>query len=110
MIVKSKIYFEKEGIEGILDKLNNEYDAIAKIYDEIENHSKKISGEGDWQGKGQKGFYNSYLSISKKIPNNKVKLQNCNDFLREIMKAYIDKDNQLLKNIEDNKDNLTINS
>ena len=110
MIMKNKIFFEKEGIESILDKLNDEYDAISKIYDEIENRSKKINGEGNWQGKGQKSFYNSYLSISKKITNNKLKIQNCNDFLRETKKAYIDKDNQLLKNLEDNKDNLTINS
>ena len=107
--MNNKIYFEKEGFETILNSLKTEYEDICKIYERVETKSKNINGENNWIGKGQKSFYNSYLSIASNILTIKSSIENCNNFLQNTMDAYCKEDEIINKSIENNKEKLSIN-
>ena len=107
--MKYSIFFEKEGFEDILGKLNAELDAINKVYYEIDNKSKLIGDEENWKGIGQKSFFNSYKSISKKFSPIVANLTNCNSFLKNTIDAYCKEDEMILKSLEENSKDFSIN-
>lgn len=103
------IEFNKEKLEEIIGKLNQEINNLETIYNDIDKKLESTDGTHElWKGSSQQAFYDYYKDVATDFPNALEKFRDYRDFLKMVITNYENAENDIDSDIEENSDSLDV--
>ena len=100
------MYMEPEKMKELAKSFDDKVKELETIYNEITEKYKEIDGSNEnWQGDSQKKFYDYYLQISSKLPENIKKFKEYHDFLVNTINDYEQRDKDISNDLDKHEDN-----
>ena len=104
------IKIDTQSLNNIITKLEQKKTNIDELYKSLNSKMELLNGESKvWKGKVQDLVYNHYLKLSQNFSSNIEELNSYITFLKKTIEKYENEDKSLIKDMENNENNLTIN-
>ena len=104
------IKIDTQSLNNIITKLEQKKTNIDELYKSLNSKMELLNGESKvWKGKVQDLIYNHYLKLSQNFSSNIEELNSHINFLKKTIEKYENEDKSLIKDMENNENNLTIN-
>ena len=104
------IKIDTQSLNNIITKLEQKKTNIDELYKSLNSKMELLNGESKvWKGKVQDLIYNHYLKLSQNFSSNIEELNSYITFLKKTIEKYENEDKSLIKDMENNENNLTIN-
>ena len=106
----NSILIDSEQISQTITQIDNEIKNLETIYSEINDKVQIIDGSHDtWRGLTQEKAYENYQNIYSDFSKTINQMKSLKLFIENSLNNYINGDNKINENIENNKDELDIN-
>ena len=107
----NNVYMDSNALDLINFKLDEKVKKLEELYRELDNKMEVLNGsDNTWKGKAQEAFYEHYTGVSAHFPDIIDQLNSYVLFLAETIENYEKRDKDMNTDIDNNEDNLSINS
>lgn len=104
------ISIDTEALNEVISSLETKLANMTEIYDSLNTKLELLNGESDvWKGPSQEETYEYYKEISSRFPDTLKKLDNFITYLKKTVQDYKNEDDSIIKDLEINENNLSIN-